>query len=271
MKPIVTLACALFMAGSLPAQVNYNAAIRQAKNASANETAASQRGAEDPTPPAQPPQNNPTPPPDPALQATLQNIENLRNDFTAIAGAAPAASLSAQKQSLTNDLAVAAQGTKPKSESISKLADDLVTAISGKQKLRAPQPKLAQYVHAKWLAFDNCPATDDCRWCEKDFDRRRGVAGRDRKRGQRHQNDCQRNEIGAAGLFVPRAKRPATGLPASSGRFVRSGAGWLTSVNGLAASMSFPSRCGRSISKSLPICRRVSNWTSRRKICNGAL
>jgi hypothetical protein len=136
------------MAGSVPAQVNYNVAIRQARNAAANETAASQRGLEDPTPPAQPPQNNPATPPDPALQATLQNIENLRNDFTAIISAAPAASLAALKQSLTNDLAVAAQGNKPQAASISKLADDLAAAIAGKQKLRAPQTKLAQYVHA---------------------------------------------------------------------------------------------------------------------------
>ena len=84
------------MAGSLQAQVNYNVAIRQARNAAANETAASQKGLEDPASPTQPPQNNPAPPPDPALQATLQNIENLRNDFNAIGSAPPAASLAAR-------------------------------------------------------------------------------------------------------------------------------------------------------------------------------
>ena len=147
MKRFIAFACALFVAGSLPAQ-NYSVAIRQARNAAANETAASQKGLEDPTPPAQPPQNNPAPPPDPALQATLQNIEGLRNDFTAIGSAAAAAPLTAQKQLLTNDMAAAAQGAKPQAASISKLADDLATAIAGKEKLRAPQPKLAQYVHA---------------------------------------------------------------------------------------------------------------------------
>jgi hypothetical protein len=45
-------------------------------------------------------------------------------------------------------MAAAAQGAKPQAASISKLADDLATAIAGKEKLRAPQPKLAQYVHA---------------------------------------------------------------------------------------------------------------------------
>jgi hypothetical protein len=147
MKPIITFACVWFMAGSLSAQVNYQAAIRQARNAAANETAANQKLLDNP-PPAAPPQNNPSSPPDPALQATLQNIESLRSDFTAIGNAAAAASLTAQKQSLTNDLTTAAQGAKPQPASISKLADDLAAAIAGKAKLRAPQPKLAQFVHA---------------------------------------------------------------------------------------------------------------------------
>jgi hypothetical protein len=144
MKPLIAFTCALFVANSLLADVNYSIAIRQAKNASANETAANQRLMDNP-----PPQNNPNPPPtDPALQATLQNIESLRADFAAIGNAATNASLTALKQSLTNDLAIAAQGAKPQPASISKLADDLTTAIAGKAKFRAPQPKLAQYVHA---------------------------------------------------------------------------------------------------------------------------
>ncbi len=147
MKPLIALTCVLFMANGLLAQVNYQAAIRQARNAAANETAANQKLLDNP-PPATPPQNNPNQPPDPALQATLHNIESLRNDFTAIGSAAPAAPLTTQKQSLTNDLAIAAQGAKPQAASISKLADDLATAIAGKEKLRAPQPKLAQFIHA---------------------------------------------------------------------------------------------------------------------------
>ena len=148
MKPIIAFTCAWFMAGGLLAQgVNYSVAIRQAKNAAANETAANQKLLDNP-PPAAPPQNNPNPQPDPALQATLQNIDSLRKDFTAVGGAADAASLATQKQSLTNDLAAAAQGAKPQPASVSKLADDLATAFAGKEKLRAPQTKLAQYVHA---------------------------------------------------------------------------------------------------------------------------
>lgn len=145
MKPFTAIACGLLMAGSVMADP-YSAAIQQAKNVSARETAANQQLQDNP-PPA-PPQNNPNAPADPVLQATLQNIGSLRDDFAAIGNAADGASLTVQKQSLTNNLAIAAQGAKPQPESISKLADDLTTAITGKEKLRAPQPKLAQFIHA---------------------------------------------------------------------------------------------------------------------------
>ena len=146
MKSLIALACALFMANSILADP-YSAAIQQAKRVSAQETAANQKLLENP-PPAAPPQNNPNAPANPALQAALQNIADLRNDFSAIGNPATGASLTVQKQTLTNDLAIAAQGTKPTAASISKLADDLMTAISGKEKLRSPQPKLAQFTHA---------------------------------------------------------------------------------------------------------------------------
>ena len=146
MKSLIALVCALLMANGVQADP-YSSAIQQAKRVSAQETAANQRLMENP-PPGAPPQNNPNAPANPVLQATLQNIESLRNDFAAIGNAATNASLTVQKQTLTNNLAIAAQGAKPKSESISKLADGLTTAIAGKEKLRAPQPKLAQFVHA---------------------------------------------------------------------------------------------------------------------------
>lgn len=146
MKPFIALTCALFMANSLLADP-YSAAIRQAKGVSSKVTDANRQLLDNP-PPAAPPQNNSNPPANPALQATLQNIESLRNDFAAIGNAPANTSLTARKQSLTNDLAIAAQGAKPQPASVSKLADDLTTAIAGKEKLRAPQPKLAQFVHA---------------------------------------------------------------------------------------------------------------------------
>jgi hypothetical protein len=146
MKPFIALACALFVATSIMADP-YSAAIQQAKRVSSQETAANRQLMDNP-PPAAPTQSNPNTPADPVLQATLQNIDNLRNDFAAIGNTADGASLTIQKQSLTNNLAIAAQGAKPQPAAISKLADDLATAISGKEKFRTPQPKLAQYVHA---------------------------------------------------------------------------------------------------------------------------
>jgi hypothetical protein len=146
MKPFTAIACGLLLAGSVLADP-YSAAIQQAKNASARETAANRQLLDSP-PPAPPPQNNQNASADPALQATLQNIDSLRSDFAAIGNAAAGASLAVQKQSLTNNLTIAAQGPKPRPESIAKLADDLTAAVAGKDKLRAPQPKLAQYVHA---------------------------------------------------------------------------------------------------------------------------
>ena len=155
MKLLVALACALFIANTLLADP-YSAAIQQAKRVSAQETAANQRLGESPTP--VPPQNNPNTPADPALQATLQNIASLRNDFSTIGNAAAGASLTIVKQTLTNDLAIAAQGVKPQAASISRLADDLMTAISGKEKLRTPQQKLSQFTHAIFNSAHLTPA-----------------------------------------------------------------------------------------------------------------
>ena len=146
MKLFIALTCALFIGSSILADP-YSEAIRQAKNVSAKETAANQQLLDN-SQSAPPTQINPPSPPNPVLQATLQNIASLRNDIAAIGIADAGASLTVQKQSLTNDLAIAAQGTKPQPASISKLADDLTTAIAGKEKFRVPQPKLAQFVHA---------------------------------------------------------------------------------------------------------------------------
>ena len=140
MKALVTLFCALFAAGAALADP-YSTAIRQARTA-----ANAGSGQETPPPATPPPQNNA--PPNPALQATLQNIVDLRNDLTAISSATGTNALTASKSSLTTHLAEAAQGAKASQESISKLADDLSAAIAGNEKLRAQLTKLAQYAHA---------------------------------------------------------------------------------------------------------------------------
>ena len=145
MKPFIALAGALLVANSVLADP-YSAAIQQAKRVSAQETAANQKLMENP--PAAAPQSAPNQQDNPVLQATLKNIENLRADFVTLAGLTNAASIAAEKQGLTNDLATAAQAAKPPAQSISKLADDLAAVIAGNPKLRPQHHTLAQYVHA---------------------------------------------------------------------------------------------------------------------------
>jgi hypothetical protein len=149
MKALVTVFCTLLAAGAAFADP-YTSAIRQAR------TAASSGSGQETPPPATPlPQNHA--PTNPALQATLQNIVDLRNDLTAISSATGTNRLVALKSSLSNHLAAAAQGAKASQESISKLADDLSTAIAGNEKLRAQLTKLAQYAHA---SFNGSQLTD---------------------------------------------------------------------------------------------------------------
>jgi len=146
MKTFIAFYCALCVTGSVLADP-YSAAMRQAKDVSAKVTRADQGNQPSTAPsPAAPPQ--PGQQLDPVLAATLQNIASLRADFTALSKLTPTNSTQTQKQLLLNDLATAAQGTKPSPASISKLADDLVTATAGKAKADTAQQKLAQYVHA---------------------------------------------------------------------------------------------------------------------------
>jgi hypothetical protein len=131
MKTFITFFCALLVAGSASSQGAYNIAKQQAKNAAGNESTA--------TPSTPPPSN---PPPNPALEATLQNIANLRYDFEKFD------SNPANKQPLINDLTTAAQGAKASPASVSRLAAHLAAAIAGNKKLPAQHQKLAQNVHA---------------------------------------------------------------------------------------------------------------------------
>ncbi len=156
MKPFLTLACALCLAPSLFADP-YSAAIQQAKRVSNQETAANQRLMEN-SPAATPVQTNPAQPSDPVLQATLQNIQNLQNDFATLSKLTNAAAITTETQGLTNDLASAALGTKPSQPSLAKLGDDLAAALVGNEKLRPQHPKLAQYIHASFNGSKLAPA-----------------------------------------------------------------------------------------------------------------
>ena len=93
---------------------------------------------------------------DPALAATLKNLNNLSADFTALGTAAkPDAT---QKVSLLNNLTQAAAGKKASTDSVKHLAEDLTTAVSGKTKITpAQQKQLAGIVHA---AFNGAHLTD---------------------------------------------------------------------------------------------------------------
>jgi hypothetical protein len=156
MKPFLTLACALFAANSLLADP-YSAAIQQAKRVANQETDANRQLMNNP-PPATPAQTTPDQPPDPVLQATLQNIQNLQNDFATLSKLTNAAAITTEKVGLTNDLASAALGTKPSQPSLARLGDDLAAVIVGNEKLRPQHSKLAQYVHASFNGSKLTPA-----------------------------------------------------------------------------------------------------------------
>ena len=149
MKILLVIVWAFFVAASTPAQGVYNMAKQQAKNVANNENAV-----ESGTQPAPaPPQYNPPPAqPDPALQATLRNINNLRVDFEDLGVN------QTNTQPLIKDLTQAAQSTKPSPASVSGLAQNLVPVIAGNKQLHAQHQKLAQYVHAMFNGSHLSPA-----------------------------------------------------------------------------------------------------------------
>jgi hypothetical protein len=141
MKTFIAFFCALLVTASAFADP-YSMAIQQARNAAAGENRAQQAIDSSGQPaPSQPQPNNPSPQPNPALEATLQNIANLRADFGNFADG------QTNRQSLINDLTAAAQGAKASPTDVSKLAEHLV-AIAGNKNLEVQHQKLAQSVHA---------------------------------------------------------------------------------------------------------------------------
>jgi len=173
MKTLIVSICILFAGVIAHAQINYNAAKRQAHQA-VDKTEAVSQGQSAPTQPA-PPSSPSAPsaaasamPDDPMLKATLQNIGDLRHDFDALsAGFGP--------KSLTNDLAVAALGNKASAATIDKLAGDLEAALSGNDKLGAQHPKLAQHIHAAFNSARLSPTQKDS--IEKDVQKMFQAAG----------------------------------------------------------------------------------------------
>jgi hypothetical protein len=125
----------------------YSEAIKQAHNV-ANGQPPQGGPPVQPTPSAAPPQNPPPPQVNPVLEATLQNISNLRADFDALGKLPEIKPDSLPKQRLLNDLTVAAQDAKPSPTSVTNLAENLATAVAGKIDMQPQHAKLAQDIHA---------------------------------------------------------------------------------------------------------------------------
>jgi len=155
MKIAVTVLGMLFLTGSAFADP-YVMAKQQAQRASDQNTAEQQRLQRQMAAPAANVAPN-APPTDPALAAAWQNVANLRADVAAFNAATNAPPDSAQKISLLNHLAAAAQGTKPPLTDIKKLAAHLLTATVGKPIPAAQQTQLAREIHA---AFNGSHLTD---------------------------------------------------------------------------------------------------------------
>jgi hypothetical protein len=119
----------------------YSEAIKQAHNVANGQPPQGGPPAQQ-TPPAPPPQVNPV------LEATLQNISNLRVDFDELGNLTVLKPDSPPKQSLLNDLTAAALGAKPSPTSVTNLAENLATAVAGKKDMQPQHAKLARDIHA---------------------------------------------------------------------------------------------------------------------------
>ena len=158
MKTRIAVFCALLAVGSAHADP-YSMAMQQARRVSQQNAAEQQHiqnaaggnAASQAAAPGAAPVN-------PALQATLSNINSLQADFKTIGATAGSAADPSQKVSLLNDLSSAAQGNKASSDSIKKLADDLLAAVAGKTQISvAQQTRLARDIHA---IFNSSHLTD---------------------------------------------------------------------------------------------------------------
>lgn len=154
MKTPVALLAALFVISSASADP-YVIVKQRARDTSARNDAEQQR-IQNAANGQAPTYSTPGAAADPALAATMQNINGLSADFTALGTAAkPDAT---QKVSLLNNLTQAAAGKKASTDSVKHLAEDLTTAVSGKTKITSAQQKqLAGIVHA---AFNGAHLTD---------------------------------------------------------------------------------------------------------------
>ncbi len=148
MKKAAVIVCGLLVVGSAFADP-YTISKQRARAVSDQNAAEQQRIQNAANGPAAAAPAPSAPPVDPMLQATLNNINGLQADFAAFSSSASPQPDATQKVSLLNNLSSAAQGKKASSDSVKKLAADLMTAVADKKKLTPAQhKKLAVYVHA---------------------------------------------------------------------------------------------------------------------------
>jgi septal ring factor EnvC (AmiA/AmiB activator) len=96
--------------------------------------------------PAPPPAAPPAPPPSPAEQEIKRNLDKLEADLTAIKSGVDVSD--DQKQTLQGDLDTLARGSvKPSKDSLSKLTDDLASALSATNASPRERGQLAQAVN----------------------------------------------------------------------------------------------------------------------------
>ena len=140
MKTLTCLTGLLLACYLAPAQINYDLIKRQARDAGAAAGNASQGIA--PTAPSG------ISPGAAVSPATRQNLASLADDITNL-GKATADNLDpALKLSLLNDLAAAAQGTKPATDALKKFAGNFCTTLVGHKFPAAQATRLAQVLHS---------------------------------------------------------------------------------------------------------------------------
>lgn len=147
MKKIPIVCIALVAANAAFADI-YSSSINSAKNVAqqAPQSETQQAAAVQAT---QPPAVQPAPAsPNPQLEATLQNISNLRTDLDNLGKLTPTNSPVPVKSSLLTNLFIAAQSVKPAEQTTTKLVDHLTDAIAGRDTMIQQHTKLAQDIHA---------------------------------------------------------------------------------------------------------------------------
>lgn len=146
MKRLISafLALSIIQAG-FTARAQSDMIIKQRAKNLANANNAEQ-GAPPASPPVAPPSAPPAPPPSPAEQKIKRNVDKLEADLTAIKSGVDASD--DQKQTLLTDLDTLARGSvKPSKDSLSKLTDDISTALSATNISSNERGQLAQAVN----------------------------------------------------------------------------------------------------------------------------